>query len=95
MGMKTEKRLIEETRMARTCRDLPLELRYCLFREAEADGGGAEYGVEVQAICQGERTCARAARLTVSREKAEAFLQMLLRGTVTPAGLMDVAEGWL
>ena len=94
MGMKTEKRLIEETRTVRTCRDWPLELRYCLFRE-EADGGGAEYGVEVQAVCQGERTCARAAGLTVSREKAEAFLQMLVRGTVTPAGLMDVAEDWL
>ena len=94
MGIKTEKLLLEETRMARTCRGRPLELRYCLFRE-ETDEAGAEYGVGVRAVCQGESTCARAARLTVSREKAESFLRMLVRGTVTPAGLMDVVADWL
>lgn len=88
-----EKLLLTETKTAKTCREDPIELCYCLVQEETPEG--MQYGVEIRARTPEEQTHARVEKLTTCRARAEQFLAQLRRGTVTPTGLMDVVQDWL
>ena len=80
----------QEKRMTRVLTDQ--EGRERIFQYALLEGPQeGRYGVSVAE--EGRETC-RLPRLTDSRERAAAFLSLLVRGGVGPVGLPDVAEEW-
>ncbi len=66
------------------------QIRYSLT-VAVMEGDIEFYGVAAE--MEGEE--AAAGDLTVSRCRAEAFLERLRRGTVPPSALRDVVEDWI
>lgn len=63
---------------------------YCLLSEC-GEGGG--YGARIRIAETGER--GDAADLTPVREEAEALLDAMATGLVTPSTLGDIVEDWL
>lgn len=69
------------------CRALPA--RYYLLEEDGEDAGA--YGIQIE--LEGEEASVRA--LSPSCQKVRELAEVLVRGTVTPITLRDVAEDWL
>lgn len=80
--------MAQEERMTRVLTDQ--EGRERIFQYDLLDQEG-RYGVSVAE--EGKAACCLS-RLTDSRERAAAFLALLVRGGVGPVGLPDVAEEW-
>ena len=69
----------------------PIELRYYLVLNVST----REYGVAVRSVCGRRRELAQCGTVTPDCEKAEALLQKLADGTVTPVTFADVLQDWL
>ena len=91
MTMKTKNRSLVQKVFTETCRGAPLELRYYRLWE-EAPDGSTRYGIAVEAVCNGEETCAEVPDVTSRREEIAHLLWQLARGTVTPESLREVIE---
>ena len=66
---------------------------FLLAEETELAAPGEEYGVEIYVPETGERQLVRA--VTPSRREAEALLDRIATGFVTPVTLRDVVYDWL
>lgn len=69
----------------------PIELKYYLVLNVT----NREYGIAVRSVCGSRREQAMFSAITPDCEKAEALLQKLADGTVTPVTLADVIQDWL
>ncbi len=94
MTMKTKNRSLVHTKTIRTCRGVPLELRYYRLSE-EADDGTTRFGAAVKAVGEEESPRAEVPDITTSREDIDQLLATLARGTVTPVSLREVVEDLL
>lgn len=68
-----------------------LELKYYLVLNVTS----REYGIAVRSFSGSRRDQVLFSTLTPDCEKAEALLQKLADGTVTPVTLADVVQDWL
>ena len=69
-----------------------LRLRYRLFSE-EFRETGREYGTSITSLDTGEERTVSA--LTCDEARARVFFARLVRGSVTPVSLMDLAEDFI
>ena len=69
-----------------------LRLRYRLFSEDSLETG-REYGTSITSLDTGEER--KVPALTCDEARARAFFAKLVRGTVTPVSLTDLAEDFI
>lgn len=77
---------------ANTERGAALHLDYSILVEETAEDL-EYYGTQITERESGASV--RCPRITMSAQRIHEFIELLIRGTVTPTGMMDVVSDWL